>query len=411
MKIRSITCFLDPGWPPDMQSLNRLGEFITAAVPAFETAGYEVQTCRLATPSFTRLLNTLDAEQLVEYAVTLERLAKAEGYSYLSLGPALPDVPASYSFIPHLIASTQHVFLSGMLTTPGGGISLPAVRLCAEVIERLAGIEPDGFANLRFAALANVPPGSPFFPAAYFDPDLMGQGLSFALATEAADLAVEAFSGASSLEQARQALVMSVENHAAELAGVAASLAGRFEANFGGIDFSLAPYPQEFISIGAAMERLGLPAVGWHGTLAAAAVITDTLDRAEFRRAGFCGLFQPVLEDFVLATRACSGRTHRQRPAALIRRSAVPAWTPSRLPGDTTAAQIYPVLLDLAALSQRLDKPLTARLMPVPGKCAGDTTGFDFPYFASSRILALDAEPLSGLLAGAETLTLQPRLR
>jgi uncharacterized protein len=409
MKIRSITCFLDPGWPLDMQSLNKAGEFIAAAVPAFETAGYEVQTCRLATSSYTRLMKTLSTEQVVEHAVTLEQLAQDQGYSYISLGPALPDLPASYALIPQVIAATRHVFLSGMLTTHGRGISLPAARLCAEVIERCAGIEPDGFANLRFAALANVRPGSPFFPAAYYDAQSMGSGLAFALATEAADLAVEAFSGSSSLEAARQALVMAVENHAAELDGVAAGLAARFELNFGGLDFSLAPYPQESISIGAAMERLGLPAVGWHGSLAAAAIITDTLDRAEFRRAGFCGLFQPVLEDSVLATRAAQG-TLTVKDMLLYSAVCGTGLDTIPLPGDTTAGQIYPLLLDLAALSQRLDKPLTARLMPIPGKAAGDMTHFDFPYFAMSRILALEAEPLNGLLAGAETLTLQPRL-
>jgi uncharacterized protein (UPF0210 family) len=157
------------------------------------------------------------------------------------------------------------------------------------------------------------------------------------------------------------------------------------------------------------MERLGLPAVGWHGSLAAVAIITDTLDRAEFRRAGFSGLFQPVLEDSVLATRAAQG-VLTVKDLLLYSTVCGTGLDTIPLPGDTTAGQIYPVLLDLAALSQRLDKPLTARLMPVPGKFAGDVTGFDFPFFANSRVLALEAEPLSGLLAGSEMLTLQPRL-
>jgi uncharacterized protein (UPF0210 family) len=79
------------------------------------------------------------------------------------------------------------------------------------------------------------------------------------------------------------------------------------------------------------------------------------------------------------------------------------------LPGDASVEQLQAVLLDLAALAQRLEKPLTARLMPVPGKRAGDLTGFDFPYFANSRVLALKAEPLSGLLVGEETIALQRR--
>jgi hypothetical protein len=38
-------------------------------------------------------------------------------------------------------------------------------------------------------------------------------------------------------------------------------------------------------------------------------------------------------------------------------------------------------------LSLVADKPLTARLMPIPGKHAGEMTDFDFSYFANARVL------------------------
>jgi hypothetical protein len=65
--------------------------------------------------------------------------------------------------------------------------------------------------------------------------------------------------------------------------------------------------------------------------------------------------------------------------------------------------------LDLAALAQRLDKPLAGRLMPIPGKQAGEPTGFDFAFFANSRIMSLDVQPLTGLFAGLETFQLHRR--
>ena len=57
--------------------------------------------------------------------------------------------------------------------------------------------------------------------------------------------------------------------------------------HFGGIDFSLAPFPQTQLSFGTAIERLGVPAVGLHGSLAAAAILADTLDRAHYPRVRF----------------------------------------------------------------------------------------------------------------------------
>jgi uncharacterized protein (UPF0210 family) len=79
------------------------------------------------------------------------------------------------------------------------------------------------------------------------------------------------------------------------------------------------------------------------------------------------------------------------------------------LPGDVTAEQMQALLLDLSALALRLNKPLTARLMPIPGKNAGDLTEFDFPFFANSRVMALDSQALKKPLGGMEIFELKGR--
>ena len=69
-------------------------------------------------------------------------------------------------------------------------------------------------------------------------------------------------------------------------------------------------------------------------------------------------------------------------------------------------------MLDVGALAMRLNKPLTARLMPIPGKQAGDEVRFDaFPFFAPSRVLDVGAAPLTGLMGGDETFEIGPRVR
>jgi hypothetical protein len=47
--------------------------------------------------------------------------------------------------------------------------------------------------------------------------------------------------------------------------------------------------------------------------------------------------------------------------------------------------------------------------MPVPGKAAGDPTAFDFGFFANSRVMALESEPLTGALGGNEVFGLRRR--
>src|SRR5512139_2793461 len=153
MKIRSITCFIDPGSPPYEKQLQAAGGFVAAARPAFEAAGFEVQSARLATPPFPILVHRASSDTLVDLAQSLEAKAGQWGFDYVSLGPALPDDLVGYAQIPDALAATQNCFFSGSMTTLGGGVSLAAVRLCAEVITRAAPISPDGFANLRFAAL------------------------------------------------------------------------------------------------------------------------------------------------------------------------------------------------------------------------------------------------------------------
>lgn len=404
MKIRSITVFIDDPLRPGQEQLTDAGAFIAAARPRFEAAGYPVQTVRLATTPFPNWLPSLDPEQVIRLIQELEATVQALGYEYLSLGPADPEHPRSYLLIPEILAATQITFFSGHMTTPGRGLSLAAVRLCAEIIRDASGITPDGFTNLRFAALANVLPGTPFFPAAYH----AGSQPAFALATEGADLAVRAFSEAGDLEDARSRLVATVEGHAKTLTQAAGELEGQFSVHFGGIDFTLAPFPEDELSIGTALERLGVPAVGLHGSLAAAAFLAETLDRARFPKTGFSGLMLPVLEDARLSQRAAEC-TLTVKDLLLYSAVCGSGLDTIPLPGDTTAEEIAAVLLDVAAFALRLDKPLTARLLPIPGKAAGDPTGFDFTYFANSRVMRLEAEPLQNMLAKDEAFVLQSR--
>lgn len=412
MKIRSITYFCDPKWPLDDDVLQQAGNFISEARLAYEAAGSEVQTVRLATTPFPRLL-ALDSDfhddKAIEFANALEDVANAKGFDYIAIGPALPEFPQSYEAIPKILAATENIFASAVMSSHDVGVSLPAVRACAEIIHTLAPHDPNGFANLYFAALANVQPGAPFFPAAYHG----GGAPFFAIATEAADLAVEAFSEASSLDEARQRLMEVIQSQGEKLTHVANSLTRRFadsqNLNFGGIDFSLAPFPEQTLSLGTAFERLGVPAIGLHGSLAAAAIIADTIDKADFLRAGFSGLMLPVLEDSTLAKRAAEG-VLTIKDLLLFSAACGTGLDTVPLPGNITPEQLTAILLDLAALAQRLNKPLTARLMPIPGKKMGDVTDFDFAFFANSRVMAVDTEPLEGKFVGDESFYLSPRL-
>jgi uncharacterized protein (UPF0210 family) len=403
MKIRSITCFYQPEPHGGDELVVKLGGLAGDVRRAFTGAGYEVQTTRLASTPFPTYLPMGKPDECITTVQHMETFALGQGFAYLSIGPALAKVMDSYNLIPQLANETQNTFMGGDLLADATTIHLGAVKACARIITRLAGMSVDGFTNCRFAAMANVAPLTPFFPAAYH----VGGQPAFSIAVECADVILEAFSGGDTLAECRGCLLERLESHARVLGRLSEDLAQKHGVRFAGFDFSTAPFPEDWCSVGAAFEKLGIGTVGNSGSLAAAAFLADTLDQGRWPRAGYNGLM-PVLEDSVLALRSSTGSLTVKD---LLLYSAVcgTGLDTLPLPGDATPAQISAVLVDIAALATRLHKPLTARLMPIPGKKAGDPTGFSFAFFANGKVMDLPTAGLTGLLGGDERVSISPR--
>jgi uncharacterized protein (UPF0210 family) len=358
---------------------------------------------------------------LHDVALTLDAEVPAHGFQHVSIGTidavGLPDDDWQplLDATPRLVATTTHVAITATVGTRNnsgaGTIALGACRMAGEVIAAIARTGNDGFGNLRFAAIANVGPHVPFFPAAFHD---RGHGIGVGLALQCADIIESAFSDAETLETARTRLVDSLTATVNRVAALARTAVAAFPgARFTGVDFSPAPFPATGSSIGGAFEALGLPAFGGPGTTFVASFLTECLHEVaqrtgtvgqtaagSLRPTGFSGLMMPVLEDLTLAARAAEGHVSIER---LLLASTVCGLGLDTVPvpGDIDSGTLGAVILDMATLAVRLDKPLTARLFPVPGKRAGDPVSWDFPYFAPSGALPMQRAPLSGLLASA----------
>ncbi|NWF64924.1 MAG: DUF711 family protein [Chloroflexi bacterium] len=393
MKIRSITYFCNPDYPLKENVLREAGDFLSKAKAAYKAAGYEVQTVRVATVPFPNMLGEKHIDKLPNYARQFTQIMKQNGVAYAALGPALPDMPGSYQVIPDAIAASDGVFFSGMMAD-AQTIYMAQVKACAEIIVKSAPLDPNGFANLHFTALANVGANAPFFPGAYHNSDQP----AFGIAVECADLAIEAFENAKAIDEGRKRLIAEITKHGQSISKTAQSLITNYQSvSFKGIDFSLAPFPDDEHSLGKAVENMGVPKIGLHGSLAAAAILTDAIERADFPHLGFNGFMQPILEDSILAKRAAEG-VLTVKDALLYSAVCGAGLDTVPLAGDVTAEELTPLLLDICALALRLNKPLTARLMPIPSKKAGDVTTFNFAFFANGRVMALEASPLGGAL-------------
>jgi uncharacterized protein (UPF0210 family) len=283
----------------------------------------------------------------------MDAVAGREGFA-LSIGPVDPK---RWKLAAEVIRRTENVNASMRLT------DRDAAQAAAELMRALSTQIPDGSQNFRFAAIAGLAPGAPFFPGGYAAAAIHH---SFAIGAESAGVLRD---GLPLLDAVRP------------MVAAAEAVAKSSGWNYLGLDTSPAPAPDN--SIAAALEKRAGAPIGAPGTLAAAAAITAELKGLPVKQTGFSGLMLPVLEDDLLAQRAVEGRLHLH---SLLLYSAVcgTGLDTVPLPGDTPIATVTALLEEVALLAKRWNKPLSARLFLVPGKKAGDEVKWDRPHLVKS---------------------------
>ncbi len=169
--IRTITLGIAEPHPLTSAVIQHAATILQKATTRYSEAGYEIQTIRLSTrPIFDDLADWTPAN-LLNYAQELQHMLDDIGLTFCSLGPAQAsqsDFPLErITLIPDLLASTSALNATVQIATEEHGLRAEAALPTAQVITRLAHETEEGFGNFRFAMLACVAPGSPFFPAAY----------------------------------------------------------------------------------------------------------------------------------------------------------------------------------------------------------------------------------------------------
>lgn len=381
-KVRTITAFVRM----DRQNYqSQVGDALTmlrAAKEEFTRSGYVVETIRITTQPFPEIIQGLSPEQALDFFHEYDKLAQKEGFA-AEIGPAMmadSDDSARADLLGQIIATTQSI--NGFVAVADdAGIHWNAVRAAAHVIKYLEDHTAHSEGNFRFAAGAFPPAIAPFFPVSYTS----GPGHEFAIGLESANIVQQVFS-----DEKRFAFANVVVNLGAVLdaqAGIIEGIARRIETNSGwryqGIDVT--PVPLKDVSIGGAMESLIQGPIGSPGSLSVALVITSALRKIQAKHAGYSGLMLPVLEDSVLAKRWEAGAITRD---SLMAYSSVcsTGLDAIPLPGDISQRDLENIIADMASLAVKWHKPLSARLLPVAGKHAGDMTEFSSPYLVNIRI-------------------------
>jgi hypothetical protein len=383
VKIRAVTAFVNLDRTQYQQQIADALKMLRRAQTIFESRGYPVQTIRIATQPFPEYTQGMTTQQAVQFFKQLDALAEQQKFA-MSIGPAMlneGDSAAQADLLAEVLSNTKTLNAS-LMVAGEDGVRWGAVGAAARVMKKLEEATEHSQGNFRFAAIALVPPVTPFFPAAYHT----GFGHQFAVALESANLVTAAFKDATDLAVARQRLTDSLASVAFDVQRHAGRVDQETGWTYMGIDLS--PAPSKDASIGAAIEELIKEPVGMSGTMTAAATITAAIKSVKATQTGYSGLMLPILEDAVLAQRWSEGRILID---SLLSYSAVcgTGLDTVPLPGDTSAEQLSLIIGDMATLAVKWHKPLSARLMPITGKGWGETTNFDSPFLVNATIQQL----------------------
>jgi len=386
-KIRTVTAFLNLDRSQYQRQIADALQMLRRAKTIFESRGYEVETIRIATQPFPEYTKGLTPQQAIAFFRDLDALAEKEKFAP-GIGPAMlnaDDPDSQADLLADILANTKHV--RGSIVIAGDdGVRWRAIGAAARAIKKLEDSTEHSQGNFNLGAIADVPPLSPFFTAAYVN----GFGHQFAIGLESANVVTEAFRGATDIDAARQKLTNMLTVEASEIERHANRI--DMETGWAYVGIDLSPAPLKDVSIGAAIENLIAQPFGSAGTLTAAATITAAVKAVPVKQTGYNGLMLPILEDSRLAERWSQSRVSLE---GLLSYSAVcgTGLDTIPLPGYISTDQLTLILADVATLAVKWHKPLSARLLPVKGKIAGDTTEFNDPFLVNAVIQPFEQGP------------------
>jgi len=160
---------------------------------------------------------------------------------------------------------------------------------------------------------------------------------------------------------------------------VAQEASKRLGVSFGIVDLSLAPTPARGDSVARIIEEMGIEACGAPGTTAALALLNDAVKKggsmASSYVGGLSGSFIPVSEDEGMIEAVKSGAMSLEKLEAMTSVCSV-GLDMIALPGNTPAETISAIIADEAAIGVVNDKTTAVRIIPAPGKKAGDSVEF-----------------------------------
>lgn len=332
-----------------------------------------------------------NANQMLSVAETLNAAATATHVDFIGGFSALVEKGlargdrALIDALPQALTDTQRVCASVNVASTRAGINMDAVLLMGRQIKEAARLtgDRDGLACAKLCVFANIPQDIPFMAGAYLgvgEADaVINVGVSGpGVVKRAIDRAVVA---RPDLDLGQISEIIKRTAYKVTRIGelIGREVADRLGIKFGVVDLSLAPTPNVGDSVGEIFQSLGLSSIGVPGSTAALALLNDAVKKggafASSKVGGLSGAFIPVSEDLNISQAAACGQLTIEKLEAMTCVCSV-GLDMVAVPGDTSAETLAAIIADEMAIGVINKKTTATRIIPVPGKGAGEHAFF-----------------------------------
>jgi len=353
--------------------------------------GIPVVNKRIAVSPIAVVGAPCSTSQFIEIAKLLDRAAEEVDVDFIGGFTALVEKGMARGdrtlirAIPQALAETKRVCASVNVASTLAGINMDAVLRMGQTIKNAAELsaQKDGIACAKLCVFANIPQDIPFMAGAYLgvgEPDaVINVGVSGpGVVKKAIDRALKS---KENLDLGRISEIIKRTAYKVTRVGelIGREVAENLHICFGVVDLSLAPTPNVGDSVGEIFQSLGLRSIGVPGTTAALALLNDAVKKggafASSHVGGLSGAFIPVSEDLNIGKAAEDGYLSLEKLEALTSVCSV-GLDMVAIPGNTSEDTISAIIADEMAIGVINQKTTAARLIPVPGKKAGERAFF-----------------------------------
>ncbi|MCZ7402718.1 MAG: PFL family protein [Candidatus Methanoperedens sp.] len=361
-------------------------KLITEAEKLEDKYGIPIINKRISvTPVALIIEACVEPDAPVEIAKVLDKASKDVGIDFIGGYGALVQKGMTRAderlidSLPEMLSSTERVCAFMNVASTVSGMNMDAVIRLGKTLKEIASRTENGVGCARFVVFSNAPEDNPFMAGAFHgvgEPDfslnigISGPGVVRSVVEKNKDCNL------TELSEVIKRTTFKI-TRAGELIG--RELASNLNVPFGIVDISLASTTKVGDSVAGIVEMMGVEKMGAPGSTAALALLIDAVKKggamASGNVGGLSGTFIPVSEDSCMNEAVRVGALSIEKLEALTAVCSV-GLDMIAIPGDTEASTISAIIADELSIGVVNGKTTGVRLIPVPGKKAGDYVNF-----------------------------------